>query len=115
MAKKRVNKKTIIVNRREYVMPEPGIEEYLHYLEVRDSVMNTENRNGLYTKQQFLDMMDCICELYGNQFTREELANRETGLSVPKIIMEFAAIDIGIGREVNESVEELQKNFQSGN
>lgn len=107
-------KKTIIINRKEYVMPEIGMEEYLNYLDVREGIMDNEGKKGMYTKQQFLDMIGCICELYGNQFTKEELMDREAGLSVSQIIMEFVSIEAVIGKEVDEKIEELKKNFQSG-
>lgn len=107
-------KKTIIINKKEYVMPEAAADAYMHYLEVRDGIMSTEKKSGLYTRQQFSDMMECICEMYGNQFTVEELMDRETGLTVSGIVMEFAAIEIGIGNEVNSRVEKFQENFQQG-
>lgn len=107
-------KKTIIINRKEYTMPAIGIDEYLNYLDVREGIMDVEGRKGMYTKQQFLDMIGCICELYGNQFTKEELMDRGTGLSVSQIILEFVSIEAVIGKEVDESIEELKKNFQSG-
>lgn len=107
-------KKTIIINHKEYVMPKASVDAYMHYLEVRDEIMNTEKKNGLYTRKQFIDMMDCICEMYGNQFTVDELKDGETGLDVSGIVMEFAAIEIGIGESVNEKAEKFQENFTNG-
>lgn len=51
---------------------------------------------------------------YGNQFTVDELKDKETGLGVAAIIMEFALIEESLGDEVNGKVEKLQKNFTSG-
>lgn len=107
-------KKTIIINHKEYVMPKASVDAYMHYLEVRDEIMNTEKKNGLYTFQQFKNMMECICEMYGNQFTVDELKDSETGLDVAGIVMEFAAIEVGIGENVNEKAEKFQKNFTNG-
>lgn len=107
-------KKKIIINNREYTMPKADVDTYMHYLEVRDGIMSTEKKSGLYTRQQFADMMDCICEMYGNQFTVEELKDRETGLGVSGIVMEFASIEIGIGEEVNARVENMKANFTNG-
>ena len=95
-------------------MPKASVDAYMHYLEVRDEIMNTEKKNGLYTFQQFKNMMECICEMYGNQFTVDELKDSETGLDVAGIVMEFAAIEVGIGENVNEKAEKFQENFTNG-
>jgi hypothetical protein len=58
--------------------------------------------------------MDCIVEMYGNQFTVAEMADPETGMTVDQIIFEFAAIEVGIGQNVNESMEQMQENFMQG-
>lgn len=97
-----------------YVQPKASIDAYLHYLEVRDGVMETEGKTGLYTAKQFRDMMDCIVEMYGNQFTVAEMTDPEAGLSVDQIIFEFAAIEVGIGQNVNQNVEQMQENFMQG-
>lgn len=114
-AKAKTKKHSIIIGGKEYFLPKNlDADAYLHFLEVRDEIMNTEKKSGLYTAQQFKDMMDCIVELYENQFTVEELKDKETGLGVSGIIMEFAAIEIGVGESVNEKVESFQSNFTSG-
>ena len=107
-------KKTIIVNGKKYEMKKPDVDTYMDYLAVRDGIMNTESRNGLYTKDQFLQMMESICAMYGHQFTVDELKDPETGLSVTGIIMEFALIEEGIGKEVDEKVEAMKANFSNG-
>lgn len=109
-----MGKKTITLNNKKYAMPKMDIDTYMNYLELRDDIMNTENKAGLYTKQQFSKIMECICEVYGNQFTIEELKNKESGLSVSDIIMEFASIETGISGEVEKRIENLQKNFSNG-
>lgn len=115
MAKKAAKeKKKLIINHKEYTMPKADVDAYMHYLEVRDGIMDTENKSGLYTRKQFSDMMECICEMYGNQFTVDELKDKETGLSVGGIVMEFAAIDASIADEVNAKVETIQGNFTNG-
>ncbi len=115
MAKKEaMGKKKIIIGNKEYTMPKTDVDAYMHYLEIRDSIMETENKRGLYTRKQFTDMMECICEMYGNQFTVEELKDGENGLSVGGIVMEFAAIDVNIANEVNAKVEKMQENFTTG-
>lgn len=111
---KAVEKKKIIVGRKEYTMPKIEVDAYLHYLEVRDSIMDTEGKSGLYTHKQFVDMMDCICEMYGNQFTVDELKDKETGLSVGAIVTEFVLIESGVGAEVNGRMEKVQENFTDG-
>lgn len=115
MAKKEAReKKRIIIGNKEYAMPKMDVDSYMHYLEVRDSIMETENKSGLYTRKQFGDMMECICEMYGNQFTVEELKDRDTGLSVGGIVMEFASIDVAIADEVDAKVTKMKGNFTNG-
>lgn len=115
MAKKEAKeKKRIVIGNKEYAMPKMDVDSYMHYLEVRDGIMETENKSGLYTRKQFSDMMECICEVYGNQFTVEELKDRDTGLSVGGIVMEFASIDVAIADEVNAKVRNMQENFTNG-
>lgn len=115
MAAAKTKKHSVIVGGKEYHLPkELDIDAYLHYLEVRDDIMGTEKKSGLYTAKQFRDMMDCIVELYNHQFTVEELKDKETGLGVTGIIMEFAAVEIGVGENVNGKMEAFQANFTSG-
>lgn len=105
---------TLKIGGKVYVQPKAKIPAYMHYLETRDSVMNTEGRRGLYTAKQFAEMMDCLVEMYGNQFTMEEMTDEKTGLSVDQIVFEFAAIDIGISNNVNANMESMQENFMKG-
>lgn len=64
MAKKAAKeKKKLIINHKEYTMPKADVDAYMHYLEVREGIMDTENKSGLYTRKQFSDMMECICEI----------------------------------------------------
>lgn len=107
-------KREMIINNKKYQMPEMSVDTYLQYLEIRDDIMGTEKKNGLYTAKQFRQMMDCICMIYGNQFTVEELTDKDTGLGVAAIIMEFASVETSLGDEVNAKVEKLQENFMSG-
>lgn len=115
MAAAKTKKRKLIINRKEFTMPQKiDVDAYLHYLEVRDEVMDTEHSHGLYTRKQFGEMMDCIVEIYGNQFTVDELKDAETGLSVGGIITEFVMIEAAIGEEVNKKVEKIQENFSAG-
>lgn len=115
MAAAKPQKRKLIINRKEFTMPSKiDVDAYLHYLETRDSVMDTEHTRGMYTRKQFGEMMDCIVEMYGNQFTVDELKDSETGLSVGGIITEFVLIETAIGEEVNKKVEAIQENFTVG-
>ena len=55
-----------------------------------------------------------ICKAYGDQFTVEELKDKENGLDAVGIILEFNMIDMGIADEMNNRMEKMMKNFQSG-
>lgn len=110
MAKNR----SIIIKGKEYTMPKVSVDAYMDYLEIRESIMDTENGNGLYTRKQFVQMMETICMLYGNQFTVEDLKDEEGGLSVGEIIMEFGSVELGFKNEIDSKVAKIQKNFQKG-
>lgn len=109
-----MKKRALTLNGVEYIMPKMDIDTYMDYLDIRDNVMESEGKTGRYTRQQFEDMVNFICDAYGNRFTVEELKNKETGMKASDIIMEFTLIDLNIGQEVNEKVDKLQENFSSG-
>ena len=82
MAAAKTKKRSIIIGNKEYTMPQKmSTMAYLRYLEVRDSIMDTEAKRALYTRQQFMDMMDVIVEMYGNQFTTDDMLDAETGMT----------------------------------
>ena len=109
-----IKARKITIGGKEYEMPKIPPMKYMDYLDVRDSVMDTEGKRGLYTRKQFENMVDSIVDLYGNQFTAEELLDAENGLSVGEIIMEFAAIDVSVGAQVNDQMEDFTANFTDG-
>jgi hypothetical protein len=115
MATNTTKKRSIIIGGKEYTMPQKmSTMAYLHYLEVRDAVMDTEAKQALYTRQQFIDMMDVIVELYGNQFTQEDMLDAENGLTPDEIVMEFAPMDVAVGEKVDKRVEKFKENFTNG-
>lgn len=107
-------KREIIVKGKKYVMPKMSIATYLKYIEVRDSVMSTEEKNGLYTSEQFTQMLESICNVYGNQFAVADLLDDNSGLSVTDVIMEFASIEMEVGKEVERRTDKLTANFTNG-
>lgn len=42
-------KRKLIINGKEYEMPKMDVDTYMEYLEVRDDIMGTEKKSGLYT------------------------------------------------------------------
>lgn len=115
MAAATTKKREVIIGGKLYKMPQKmNTMAYINYLDVRDKVMETEKGQALYTKQQFLDMVDVIVEIYGNQFTAEDVLDAEGGLSPDQIIMEFTLIDASVGQNVNAKVEKFKENFTSG-
>lgn len=108
-------KRKIIIGGKEFQMPQKlSTPAYLTYLGVRDSVLGTEREQKLYTKQQFLDMVDAICEVYGNQFTPEDVMAVDGGLSPDEIIMEFAMMEISVSQRAESRAEKLKANFSNG-
>ena len=93
--------KKITVNNKEYEMPKLSIDGYMDYLEIEERV----DAHTRYTKKDIADMCECICSVYGNQFTVEELKDDPAGL-----IMEFQGIDIGVGNELAKRMEKIAKN-----
>lgn len=112
MAAAKAKKRSIIIGGKEYTMPQKmNTLTYMKYIKLRDEIMQTEERQQLYTYDQFIEMMNVIVELYGNQFTAEEMAE---DLSPEDIIMEFALMDVSVGSKVDEKVEKFKENFTSG-
>ena len=112
MAAAKTKKRSIIIGNKEYTMPQKmSTMAYLRYLEVRDSIMDTEAKQALYTRQQFMDMMDVIVEMYGNQFTTDDMLDAETGMTPDSIVMEFALMDVSVGEKVDKRTEDFAKNF----
>ena len=112
MAANTPKKRTIIINGTEYTMPQKMTTlAYMHYIKLRDEIMQTEESRRLYTYDQFIEMMDVIVEMYGDQFTRDELISE---LSPEDIIMEFAMMDVSVAANVDTKVEKFKENFTSG-
>lgn len=108
----KAKKRSIIIGNTEYTMPQKmNTLTYMKYIKLRDEIMKTEQKQSLYTYDQFIEMLDVIVELYGNQFTTEEMVN---DLSPEDIIMEFALMDVSVGSKVDEKVEKFKENFTSG-
>lgn len=100
----------VIINKKEYTMPKMSIDTYMEYLDLSEQI-DVKKR---YTKQDIEAMVMFVCKAYGNQFTAEELKDVKNGLDAAGIIMEFQFIDVGIGEELANRMEKIQKNFQSG-
>ena len=107
-------KKTIEIGGKTYEMPKIAPDAYMDYIELREDILDTENKNRMFTKAQFVAMIEMIVKLYGGQFTAEELKDPNTGLSVGEIITEFVSVEIAVGGEVDASVGKLRANFTSG-
>lgn len=115
MAAAKMKKRAVIIGGKEYVMPrKTSTMAYLNYLDARESITKTEKENGMYNKQQFLQMVDVIVEMYGNQFTPEDVLDAETGLTPDCIIMEFALMDKTMSDRVDARIEAYAKNFTNG-
>lgn len=103
-------KRKIVVNHKEYEMPKVDVDTYMDYLELSEQ-MDGKKR---YTKTDIEAMLMFIAKVYGNQFTVDELKDKETGLSAAEIILEFQFIDTRVAEELTSHMEKLEKNFQKG-
>lgn len=112
MAAAKTKKRSIIISGEEFTMPQKmNTLTYMKYIKLRDEIMQTEERQKLYTYDQFVEMMNVIVELYGDQFTMEDMTEN---LSPEEIIMEFVLMDASVGSRVDEKVEKFKENFTSG-
>lgn len=110
-----MNKK-IIVNHKEFKMEKMSADTYMEYLELSETIETAsgERASKRYSREEIEAMMLFICKAYGDQFTVEELKNKESGLDAVGIILEFNMIDMQIADEMNNRMEKMMKNFQSG-
>ena len=107
-----VKKRKIIIGGKEYQMPQKMTTlAYMRYIKLRDEIMETEKQQRLYNYNQFVEMMDVIVEMYGDQFTRDELISE---LSPEDIIMDFAMMVVSVAANVDSKVEKCKENFTSG-
>ena len=99
----------IIVNQKEYTMPKMDVDTYMEYLEL------TENIDGKtrYTRMDIEAMLLFIVKAYGEQFTVEELKNKNTGIDAAGIVLEFQFIEMGVAQEMEKRIKNMEKNFQS--
>lgn len=100
----------IIISNKEYTMPKMGIDDYMEYLDLSEKI----DCHSRYTREDIEVMVQFVCKAYGEQFTAEELKDKEKGLDAAGIIMEFQFIDVGIGEELTKRMETITKNFQNG-
>lgn len=115
MAANTTKRRELVIGGTLYKMPQKmSTLAYINYLDVRDKIMETEEKQALYTKQQFLEMVDAIVEIYGNQFTAEDVLDAEGGLAPDQIVMEFTLIELAVGQGINDRVEKFKKNFTTG-
>lgn len=100
----------IIVNHKEYTMPKMDVDTYMDYLELSEQIDGKQR----YTKTDIEAMLLFIVKAYGDQFTVEELKDKETGVDAAGIVLEFQFIDMRVAEEMQKRMEKMEKNFQSG-
>ena len=103
-------KRKIIVNNKEYAMPRMDVDTYMEYLELSE---NTDGKPR-YTRTDIEAMILFIVKAYGDQFTAEELKDKDTGIDAAGIVLEFQLIDARIAEEMEKRMEKMEKNFQNG-
>ena len=100
----------LIINKTEYTMPKMDVDTYMNYLDLTEQI-DTHTR---YTRTDIEAMIEFIVAAFGNQFTVEELKDKDTGLDAAGIIMEFQFIDMGVADDLTKRIENLEKNLKSG-
>ena len=92
-----------------YELPRVSTEQYLKYLDVREPIA----KKDLYTRADFYNMADSLVELYGNQFTRDQLLGPD-GVTPGEVIVQFSVIESVLMKQVNTSIGALKANFRNG-
>lgn len=105
-------KREIIISNKKYKMEKMSVDTYMDYLELKGQIFENEDMN--FTKENIEVMLLFICKAYGNQFTVEELKDKETGLDIAGLISEFMSIEIGVAGELESRMEKIQKSFSKG-
>ena len=88
-------KRKIIVNNKEYAMPRMDVDTYMEYLELSEKI----DGKPRYTRMDIEAMLLFIVKAYGDQFTVEELKDKDTGIDAAGIVLEFQFIDVGVAEE----------------
>ena len=104
--------KKIIISNKEYTMPKISADDYMDYLDVSEKM--NENQTSGYKREHIELMCQWIVRLYGDQFSIEELKDRDKGLDVAGIIIEFMSIDIGVAEEIQKKMDKITQNFTNG-
>lgn len=104
-----MGKHEIIINKKKYMMPKVGADDYMDYLDASEAINGTTSAG--YKREHIQMMCEWIVRLYGNQFTVEELKDVEIGLAADEIITEFMMIDIDIAEKIQKKMEKIQQNF----
>lgn len=105
-------KRQIIISNKKYTMEKMSVDTYMDYLELKGQIFENEDMN--FTKENIEVMLLFICKAYGNQFTVEELKDKNTGLDIAGVITEFMSIEIGVADELGNRMEKIQKSFSKG-
>lgn len=93
-----------------YTLPKVSTEQYLDYCDVRDPIADPDR---MYSRKDFYAMADCLVNLYGNQFTREDLLGPD-GLTPGDVIVQFSMIEVVLMNQVDASINALRENFTPG-
>ena len=99
----------ITINHKAYTMTKVRADDYMDYLDASETINGSTNAG--YKREHIQLMCEWIVRLYDNQFTIEELKDREKGLSADEIITEFMMVDMDIAGKIQKKMEDIQKNF----
>lgn len=103
-------KRKITVNHKEYTMPKMDVDTYMEYLELSEKI----DEKPRYTRTDIEAMLLFIVKAYGDQFTVEELKDKDTGVDAAGIVLEFQFIDVSVANELERRMEKIEENFQNG-
>lgn len=97
----------VTLGNKEYTMPRIDVDTYMEYLDLSEKIDGKQR----YSKTDIEAMMLFIVKAYGQQFTVEELKDKESGLDAAGIVLEFQFIDLSVAEEMKKRMEKIEKNF----
>ena len=102
----------IVLHGKEYTMPDHvAAQAHLAYMDAQDDLAAVEAAGGAYRRAQYDLMARTLCEVWGNQFTVEDVYAPGDGLTLADLVAEFTAVEITIARDVEYKLGEITANF----
>lgn len=104
----------MILGKKEYKLPKVSVYDFMDYADARNNIEKSDEGNGLYTRQDIDLMAKTLVRMYGYQFTEEEMLDKENGLDIEGLLVEFMGIDLTVMSKVGKRMNKAVENFRNG-